>query len=94
VFRHRHEEEDLTAARDLMHEVFADWRTTLARTSSARLPLGPIPERGEGSVLAGERVKLDDHDARIARGALALRARSRSFVIDARSDSKPTASTA
>lgn len=33
----------------LMHEVFADWRKTLAQTSSARLPLGPIPERGEGS---------------------------------------------
>lgn len=32
-----------------MHEVFADWRKTLAQTSSARLPLGPIPERGEGS---------------------------------------------
>lgn len=48
-FRHRDEEEGLAAARDLLHEVFADWRTTLARTSSARLPLGPIPERGEGS---------------------------------------------
>lgn len=48
-FRHRDDEGSLTAARDLMHEVFADWRRTLARTSSARLPLGTIPERGEGS---------------------------------------------
>lgn len=48
-FGHRDEEEDLAAARDLMREVFADRRTTLSQTSSARLPLGPIAERGEGS---------------------------------------------
>ena len=48
-FRHRDDAEGLTAARDLMREVFADWRQILARTSTARLPLGPIPERGEGS---------------------------------------------
>jgi predicted nucleic acid-binding protein len=48
-FRHRGEDEALGAARDLMRAVFADWRKTLSRTSSARLPLGPIPERGEGS---------------------------------------------
>jgi hypothetical protein len=47
-FRHRTEEASVADARDLMREVFAQWRETLAQTSSARLPLGPIPERGEG----------------------------------------------
>jgi hypothetical protein len=48
-FRHRGEAESRVAARDLMREVFVDWRKTCARTSSARLPLGPIPDAGEES---------------------------------------------
>jgi predicted nucleic acid-binding protein len=48
-FRHRGEEGAHSATRGLMHEVFAAWRTTLAETSSARLPLGPISERADGS---------------------------------------------
>lgn len=77
-FRHRADAESLTTARDLMHEVFADWRQTLARTSSARLPLGPIPERGEGSPVRDrafallEAYPIRSHDAAHAAAAVLI----------------------
>ena len=48
-FGHRDDDAGVRAARALRREVFADWRATLARTSSARLPLGPIPDHSGGS---------------------------------------------
>lgn len=48
-FRHRGEEASFAAARSLMREVFSRWRDTIAQTSSARLPLGPIDRQGDGS---------------------------------------------
>lgn len=48
-FRHRTDRTSLSPARRLMEDVFSRWRTTLAATSSARLPLGPVNDHSEGS---------------------------------------------
>lgn len=47
--RHRRDPGSHPAGRDLMHEVFSRWRETIAQTSSARLPPGPIEGHEEGS---------------------------------------------
>jgi predicted nucleic acid-binding protein len=48
-FRHRGDHASLSLARRLMDDVFSRWRTTLAATSSARLPLGPLNDQSDGS---------------------------------------------
>lgn len=75
-FPHRYEPENVVAARDLLRDVFADWRATLARTSSARLPLGPTADGGVGSPVRDrafqliERYAIRSYDAAHAATAM------------------------